>query len=176
MKMKKNFLHAVPALLAVAALLSACAQPNVPIYTFSPNDVPTQPGTSKTSSTPAVGMPSSPANQYIERNITVTDQNSIFSIGIPPGNVENTEVIAEKPIDYWFEYLPAEIKLEVDGKEIARDLLKWETKIAYTKSVNRFSYRITNAATQAISYNLHLVPSSPGASIAVKVRQRWATQ
>jgi hypothetical protein len=172
--MRKNFLHGVPAILLVAASLAACSQPNVPIYTFSPNDVPSTSSTPKTSYSPSLGATSTPAGEYIERNITVTDQNSVFSIGIPIGNVENTEVIAEKPIDYWFEYLPAEAKLEVDGREIARDTSKWETKIAYTKSVNRFSYRITNSTGQVISYNLHLLPSSSGTNISVKVRQKWA--
>jgi hypothetical protein len=167
---KKIITFALVAIMSMS--LFSCVQPNVPIYTFSPNDVPATTSSPGPSSNPPLGA-ARPSEENVERNITVTDQNSVFSIGMPAGYLESTEINAEKPVDYWFEYLPAEAILEVDGKEIARDASKWETKLAYAKSVTRFSYRITNKSGGAISYNLHLSPSTPGAGIPVKIKQKW---
>jgi hypothetical protein len=145
----------------------------IPIYTFPPKD--NQPANQPQSTPPVVSSP--PSNEakeeYVERNIVVTEQNSIFSIGIPAGSKEKTDVIAQKPINFWFEYLAAEAKLEINGTEVQRNPFSWETKIHYTKSVTKFSYEITNTTGNYISYNLHLVPSMTGESIPVVVRQHW---
>ncbi len=103
----------------------------------------------------------------------VDEVNSVFSIGIPSGYREKTEVKAEELIDFWFEYLPAEAGLVVNGSEVQRNPNVWETKISYTASVTGFSYEITNTTGQYISYNLHLMPSVAGAKIPVTVRQLW---
>ena len=173
MVMSKRLLFTASAIILAAILSASCSsRPDVPIYTYKPDSIPPAAST-PTTPAPVLGSPKQPAEQYVERNITVTEQNSVFSIGIPSGWDENTEVIAEKPLDYWFEYLPAEAVLEIDGKEIVRDITKWETKIAYTKSAIRFAYKIKNDTGQAISYNLHLLPSSPGNQVPVKINQRW---
>jgi len=176
----KNYNSYLPSvlLLLTAAFLLSCQQPqqspgDVPIYTFPPREkqsgTPLQPDAPVLSSPPS----STPKEEYVERNIVVTERNSIFSIGIPAGSRETTEVIAQKPIDFWFEYLAAEAKLVVDGVEVPRNPFAWETKIKYTKSVTSFKYEITNATGSYISYNLHLVPAIAGESVAVVVRQRW---
>lgn len=173
----KNFCSALTLLLLAVsfAVLPSCRQPDVSIHSFSPlngqdensgvtNTAPIQPTLPAT--TTATG------EEYIERNIIVDDKNNVFSIGMPAGYQERTEVSAQKPIDYWFEYLPVEVKLEVDGIEIQRTS-SWEMKIKHTRSVTNFRYVITNTTGSAISYNLHLVPSAAGTSVPVIVRQRW---
>ncbi len=144
---------------------------DIPMYTFPPQN-----NQQVTTPEPKASINPSPKDkngEYIIRNIVVDERNTIFSIGIPSGQREQTEISAQKPIDFWFEYLPAEAKLEVNGIEVQRDPFHWETKIRYTTSVTRFDYQITNATGNAISYNLHLVPSQAGQSVTVVVRQRW---
>ncbi len=174
--------HLLLVLLLFTAVFLSCQQSpqppsdlpgEIPIYAFPPQEK--QPVNQPQSTPPVVSSP--PSNEvkeeYVERNIVVTEQNSIFSIGIPAGSREKTEVIAQKPIDFWFEYLTAEATLEVNGTEVQRKPFSWETKINYTKSVTRFGYEITNTTGNYISYNLHLVPSITGKSVPVMVRQRW---
>jgi len=146
-------------------------QPDVQIYTFpSPEKQPIDEPESNASISP---LPQENKEKYVERNIVVTEQNSIFSIGIPAGSTEKTEVITEKPIDFWFEYLTADAKLKINGVEVKRDHFHWETKIGYSKSVTKFSYQIFNTTDNYISYNLHMVPSVAGETVPVVVRQRW---
>jgi hypothetical protein len=167
-------------LLLVSAIFSmallSCRQSSqqpgdIPIYTFPPQQ--NQPGAEPGSSTPVTPLPPDTKGDYIVRNIVVDERNSIFSIGIPAGYREQTEVTAQKPIDFWFEYLLADAKLEVNGVEVQRDPFRWETKIKYTTSTFKFEYQITNKTGNSISYNLHLVPTVPGQSVPVVVRQRW---
>jgi len=174
--MKKIYSYVLLSIAAFCLLMLSCQQPHqqtgdVPIYTFPPQG--NQPVTEAEANAPPSPSPQNNEEGYIVRNIIVDQQNSIFSIGIPAGQREQTEVTAEKPIDFCFEYLPAEAKLEVNGIEVQRDPFHWETKIGYTTSVTKFEYQISNTTGNYISYNLHLIPSAAGESVPVIVRQRW---
>jgi hypothetical protein len=142
--------------------------PNVPIYFYPPETI-------GASSAPNTGSSTSPDNgqQSAERNITVDQKNNVFSIGIPAGWEEQTQIVASKPVDYWFEYLSSDMKLIVNGKEVTRNPGIYETKIGYTKYVTGFTYQIANITGNAISYNLHLIPSDPSQSVQVIVHQKW---
>jgi hypothetical protein len=201
--MKKfNYVFFFLALL-ISSLLLSCVKilpspdvtPNVPIYTYPPGN--NQPGNSQqqnpdspiityppTSTQPDTGSKQNPPvimipdpgksmEDYIERNIVVDAKNNTFPIGIPAGYLEKTEFTAQKPVDFWFEYLTADARLEINGVEVKRNPFIWETKIGFTKSVTKFNYQISNTTGQIISYNLHLLPSVTGDSIPVIVRQRW---
>ena len=144
---------------------------DIPIYTYKPADLPassTQPQNNHSQPPPLVKDQSD-----IIREILINDKNNIFSIGIPTGFMEKTSAIAQTSFDLWFEYLPIDAKLEVNGIEVVRNPSKWETKIGYLKAVTRLSYQIYNTTSNSISYNLHLFPSKPGYSIPVTIRQRW---
>ncbi len=178
--MKKYFLFlAVMIAILCLSLLScrASAKPEVDISSYPPqNEQPTG------EDQPELGQPSQEPSQpedqqqtdHIERNIVVDEHNSAFPIGTPVGQQEQTEVSAQNPLDIWFEYLPAEATLKIDGKEVERDTLHWETKIGYMESVTQFSYSVENRTGSLITYNLHLSPASQGASVPVIVRQLWA--
>ena len=168
-------------LLAIAILGTAIlscskpSQPDVPLSTYPPQE--NQPLTAPEPDTQTVPAPNNePDKDAIVRNIVVDEHNNIFPIGIPAGQQEQTEISADNPVDYWFEYLPAEAKLEIDGKEIQRDPIHWEFKIAHTQSVTKFSYCIHNTTGGDIAYNLHLVPSLSSDSVPVIVRQRWIAE
>ena len=179
--MKKRFYLAL--ILAVSLIvlpISGCRPsgdakpPKVEIYTFPPrSDSPPQ--TPSPGQPPAVQPP--PAEKqpqdYVERRIVVDQRNSVFSIGLPANTREETEVIAEKPIDFWFEYLPNEVQLEVDGMPVQRSM-RWELKLRYTTGVTRFKYVVINATPTFYSYNLHLMPTKTEGSIPVVVRQHWS--
>ncbi|MFC1905481.1 hypothetical protein ACFLXL_01590 [Chloroflexota bacterium] len=177
-EMRKFSLRLPLTFLMLSAIFLSCQKlpqspSDIPIYTFPTKD---NQQIDKSSSDPSVEssqLSNNAKDDYVERNIVVDERNNVFSIGIPAGSIEKTEVIAEKPIDIWFEYLPAEAKLEVNGKEVQRDPFHWETKISYTKSVAKFAYQISNITGQYLSYNLRLVPSIAGESVSVIVRQRW---
>jgi hypothetical protein len=157
--------------IAVTSCRQTAEKPKVPIYTFPPQE--NQPDVEPEPDIPVIPSPQESDENYIVRNIVVDGRNNIFSIGIPAGQTEETEVAAEKPVDFWFEYLPAEVKLEVNGEEIQRDPFHWETKLKYTTSVTKFEYRVFNTTGQYISYNLYLVPSANDEAVPVIVRQRW---
>jgi len=161
--MKKIYSYVFLSIAAFCAVMLSCQQPaqqtgDVPIYTFPPQE--NQPVTKPEPNALASPSPKDSEEDYVVRNIVVDQQNSIFSIGIPAGQREQTEVTAEKPIDFWFEYLPAEAKLEINGAEVQRDPFHWETKIRYTTSVIKFKYQISNTTGDYISHNLHLIPSA----------------
>lgn len=175
--MKGIYSSILIAVTVLCVLILSCRQnpsqtEDIPIFTFPPQSDQPETDTTPETEPPAVTQPQND-DDYTIRNIVVDRNNSIFSIGIPAGQREETEVIAEKPIDFWFEYLPAEVMLEVNGEEIQRDPFHWETKVNYTTSVTNFEYRIYNTTGNYISYNLHLVPSASGEPVPVIVRQRW---
>jgi hypothetical protein len=174
--MKSIFSYLFLSIVVLCVAISSCRQTpqqtdDAPIYTFPPHE--NRPDTEPEPEMPVIPSPQERNEDYTVRNIVVDQQNSVFSIGIPAGQREETEVNAQKPVDFWFEYLPAEAKLEVNGEEVLRDSFHWETKIKYTTSVTKFEYRISNTTGEYISYNLHLVPSVSGESVPVIVRQRW---
>ena len=173
--MKIIYFYYLLATIVLSISLLACrqpAEPDVPVLAFPPRE-------EQVNENPEQGLQESTPSQeeqdqgYVIRNIVVDNHNSVFSIGIPSGQQEQTKVEAEKAINFWFEYLPAEAKLEVDGTEVERDTFHWETKIRYTESVTTFEYCIYNTTRTYISYNLHLVPIASADSIPVTVRQRW---
>jgi hypothetical protein len=200
MKIKYVFLLLV---MLISSLFLSCIKilpnpdvtPNVPIYTYPPGnyqpgntqqqspDSPiitypptsTQPGTTPKQNPPVIMIPDpgKGIEDYVERNIVVDAKNNIFPIGIPAGYREKTEITTQKPVDFWFEYLTSDARLEINGVEVKRNPFIWETQIGYTKSVTKFNYQITNTTGQAISYNLRLIPSVAGDSVPVLVRQRW---
>jgi len=158
----------------LAILTCACQSPKPPkleIYTFPPKSETPSPASPPIISTPPPTA-INPPQDYVERKIVVDQRNNVFSIGLPPNTREEAEVIADKPIDFWFEYLPDEAKLEVDGVPVQRSG-RWEFKIRYTTGITRFRYAITNATANTYSYNLHLFPTKTGDAVPVSVRQRW---
>jgi hypothetical protein len=107
------------------------------------------------------------------RNVIVTEQNSIFSIGIPANHTEKTEVTAEKPVDFWFEYVPDDLQLKINNQLAPRDPTKWETKLGYMEHVTKFNYEAKNGSSGIMSYNLYIIPSTEGESVPVKVVQHY---
>jgi hypothetical protein len=150
--------------------------PEVDIYTFppktdspSPAMTPGQPQDLTQSSQTA----DKPRQDYVEHRIVVDEHNNAFPIGIPSITKEETEIIAEERIDFWFEYIPDDLELEVDGA-VVQHSLHWEFKTRYTTGVTKFRYVITNSTSNFYSYNLHLIPAKAGDSVSVMVRQRWS--
>jgi hypothetical protein len=168
--------------LLFAYTMTACDQPEsdndqIKIYKFPPQDssVPSPDSTeSQSLSSPTIPTTPNVNNQdVIERHIVIDERNSTFPIGVPPGQIEETEVIAERPIDFWFSYVPEDLKLEINGIPVERSF-RWESKIGHTTNVNNFKYTATNATAQYFSYNLHLVSLQAGESVSVTVRQKWS--
>lgn len=163
-----------------AYTLSACNRSEsddgqIKIQTFPPGESASTPSDSDKpdfSSTPPA-LSEGNNKDITERHIVVTEQNNTFSIGVPPGHIEETEVIAEKNIDFWFQYVPDDLALQVNGIPVERSF-HWETKVGYTTNVKNFKYTATNETTQYFSYNLHLVPLKSGGSVPVTVRQKWS--
>lgn len=122
--------------------------------------------------TPPATPPMTSQLQTTERHITVTANNSIFSIGLPPGYCEEREVSAQKPIDFWFEYLTPDMSLEVNGNLIEIPIRRTD-KVGYTTNVTTFKYVLKNNSVQYRSYNLHMLPSKQGDSIPVVTREKW---
>jgi hypothetical protein len=149
--------------------VSSCksSAPNVPIYFYPPGSGGTP--------TPAPASTPTPNTdeQTVERNIVIDQKNNIFSIGIPAGWKEQTEVVAEKPIEFWFEYLSSDVKLLVNGREVQRNPATFETRIGYTRNATKFDYQISNTTISSISYNLHMIPSDLSQSVHAVVRQKW---
>lgn len=109
----------------------------------------------------------------VERHITVTASNSIFSIGIPAGYTEERIVTAQKPLNFWFEYLTADEELTVNGFRVEIPGRRSSAKLAYTTNTFGFNYVIKNLSQQAVSYNLHLEPSTPGESVPATTWEKW---
>ena len=97
----------------------------------------------------------------------------MFSIGIPAKYAEKTEVTAQKPIDFWFEYVPDDMELKVNNQTVPRDPTQWELKLSYTQKVTKFNYEATNKSGNMMSYNLRMVPSNSVDSVSVKVIQKY---
>jgi hypothetical protein len=112
------------------------------------------------------------SDDFIERHIVVDARNNVFGIGVPAGIKEETEVIAAEPIDFWFQYLPEEVLLEVDDIPVQRSG-RWEFKIRETTDAMHFKYVVKNPTSEYASYNLHLVPAIEGHAVEVTVIQRW---
>ena len=122
--------------------------------------------------TPPAVTPST-TSDTTERQITITESNSVFSIGVPKGYREERQVTAEKPIDFWFEYLGENVTLTVNGNAVEVPVMRTTTKLGYTSSVTSFSYTIYNYSSAAISYNLRMTPSKAGDSVPAVTREKW---
>lgn len=114
-----------------------------------------------------------PATQTNERHETVTDTNSVFSIGVPPGYKEERRVTAQKPVDFWFEYLTPGMSLTLNGVPVEITAHYGAGKTAFTSGVMSFSYVMKNNSTQYLSYNLRVVPSTPGTSVPMVTKETW---
>ncbi|MHB8085169.1 MAG: hypothetical protein ACYDHZ_05055 [Dehalococcoidia bacterium] len=109
-----------------------------------------------------------------QRQVTITEANSIFSIGMPPGYTEERQVNAQKPINFWFEYLPSDnVSLEINGTSVQIPTHPSSARLGYTSNVTSFSYVVKNLSSQAISYNLHMEPSKAGDSVPAVTQETW---
>jgi hypothetical protein len=122
--------------------------------------------------TPPTPSPVPPVDTT-ERQVTVTDANSVFSIGLPPGYREERQVSAQRPVDFWFEYLTPEMSLTVNGVPVEIPIRRGTGKTGLTSNVTVFSYVMKNPSSQYLSYNLHIVPSKPGESVPMVTRETW---
>ena len=166
------------AILAVILILSACnafacnpLQGDIKVISGGKNaDEPTdqaQPPATFTS------PPPTQSNNPVERQITITESNSIFSIGLPAGYREERSVTAQKPVDFWFEYVTTDMALEVNGQPVEIPVRGTAAKLGYTTNVYNFSYVLRNLSTQPLSYNLHMVPSKAGDTVPAVTREKW---
>jgi hypothetical protein len=147
------------------------SQDDIHMYTFDQNDGSMTP--TGEPPTPNQPVPNISDSQKYVRNEVVTEQNSVFSIGIPAKHTEKTEVTAQKPVDFWFEYVPEDMQLKVDNQMVQRDPTQWELKLRYTENVTKFKYEVRNDSSGMMSYNLHIIPSSTGDSVQVTVTQLY---
>ena len=122
---------------------------------------------------PFAAQPPAQANSTVERQITVTDSNSVFSIGLPAGYREERSVMAHKPLDFWLEYLTPDMALEVNGQTVEIPIRRSTAKIGYTSNVYYFNYVLVNLSAQPLSYNLRMAPSKAGDSVPAVTREKW---
>ena len=122
---------------------------------------------------PSVNQPPVQSNSTMERQITITESNSVFSIGLPAGYREERSVTAHKPIDFWFEYLTPEMALEVNGQTVEIPVRRGTAKLGYTANVYNFSYVLRNLSAQPLSYNLRMTPTKTGDSVPAVTREKW---
>jgi len=122
--------------------------------------------------TPVTPPPANPVDTT-ERQATVTDANSVFSIGVPPGYREERQVNAQKPVDFWFEYLTPDMSLTVNGVPVEIPVRRGTGKVGFTSGVTGFSYVMKNLSGQYLSYNLRIVPSTPGDTVPMVTRETW---
>jgi hypothetical protein len=158
------------AIMVVAGVACNPLQGDVKVYSGSKG------GEQQTTPPPTPPLTQSPAqpNNPTERQITITAANSVFSIGMPAGYTEERKVNAQKPIDFWFEYLPSDnVSLEINGVAVQIPARRGGSRLGYTSKVTSFNYRIKNLTSQAISYNLHMEPSTAGDSIPAVTMEKW---
>jgi hypothetical protein len=122
---------------------------------------------------PPANPPTVPPVVPTERHETVTEANSVFSIGLPPGYREERQVSAQKPVDFWFEYLTPDMSLTLNGVAVEIPIRGGAGKIGFTSNVTGFSYVLKNLSGQYLSYNLRIVPSNPGESVPMVTRETW---
>jgi hypothetical protein len=173
----KNLIFILTIIIVSTVTVISCSssipssQDDIHMYTFDQSDgnmTPTQ-----EPPTPNQPAPNISDSQKYVRNEVVTEQNSIFSIGVPANNTEKTEVVAQKPVDFWFEYVPDDMQLKVDNQIVQRDPTQWEFKLRYTQNVTKFKYEARNNSGNMMSYNLHILPSNAGDSVQVTVTQQY---
>jgi hypothetical protein len=115
-----------------------------------------------------------PKTQTIERHEIVTDANSVFSIGAPAvGYIEERQVTAQLPVNFWFEYLNPDMSLTLNGIPVEITSQRGAGKTAFTSGVTGFSYVLKYNSKEQLSYNLRIVPSAPGTSVPIVTRETW---
>ncbi len=122
---------------------------------------------------PLSSQPAVSETQTKERHETVTEANSVFSIGVPPGFKEERRVTTQQPVNFWFEYLSPDMSLTLNGVPMQIPVQYGTGKVAYTAGVTSFSYVMKNNTTQYLSYNLRIVPSVPGAQVPMVTKETW---
>jgi hypothetical protein len=159
-------------------LVSACnlstGGANIPVYTVPPQNEKLNPVLPQTSPPPAF-FSSKLADQINTRSIIVDGRNQVFGIGLWAGYIEEREVTAQEPIDIWFEYVPDEMQLEINGVIIKRSVFNREYKLGYSAAVTNLKYKATNTTVNDMSYNLHLTPSKIGGYVSVIVKEKWTS-
>jgi len=147
------------------------------IYSYSPatDTGEKQPGTftvPQTSTTPQQNSTAAQV-QEVERQVTVTAGNSVFSIGLPPGYSEEREITASKPIDIWFEYLAPDMTLEINGSAVEIPARRTTAKTGYVAGATRLTYVIKNPSSQYLSYNLRMLPANAEDQVPVVTKEKW---
>ncbi|MFA5079638.1 MAG: hypothetical protein WC541_09170, partial [Dehalococcoidia bacterium] len=106
---------AAAVVMLLAAGCQSCApnplQGGIQSYSGSKWEEPQQP-----QQTPIPQPAPQSKTQTIERHETVTEANSVFSIGAPAvGYIEERQVTAQQPVNFWFEYLNPDMSLTLNG-------------------------------------------------------------
>ncbi len=166
----------LPVMLAIIVLAGGCqsCSPNplqggIKVYSGGEGAEQVQPSQVP----PPAVVPPAPVTQATERHETVTDANSVFSIGLPPGYKEERQVSAKKPVDFWFEYLTPEMSLTVNGVPVEIPARRGAGKTGFTSGVTGFSYVLKSLSNEYLSYNLRIVPSTPGDSVPMVTKETW---
>ena len=169
---------ALLAAMIIVILASGCTpnplQGDIKVISGGKNAEPAQSSQEQPCQIPPPAVPPIlPPIQPTERQVTVTEANSVFSIGLPPGYREERQVSAQKPVDFWFEYLTPEMSLTVNGAAVEIPVRGASGKIGFTSNVTGFSYVMKNLSGQYLSYNLRIVPSNPGEAVPMVTRETW---
>lgn len=170
---KFRWLTVLAAFMAILALAAACSAPDDPLK----GNLKVFPGGAGKGEQPPAAPPASPpappAAGPVERSMVITESNSVFSIGLPPGYREERQVTAEKPVDFWFEYVSPDVALQVNGASVEIPMRRTGARPGYTAGVTGFSYVMVNQTSQAVSYNLRIVPSRQGDQVPARTIEKW---
>jgi len=110
----------------------------------------------------------------MERHEIVTDANSVFSIGAPAvGYIEERQVTAQQPVNFWFEYLNPDMSLTLNGVPVEITSQRGAGMTAFTSGVTSFNYVLRYNSKEQLSYNLRIVPSATGTSVPIVTRETW---
>lgn len=176
--MTAKSLSAAAFVLCIGIILSAAActctpndplQGNLKVFPGNADEGAAQP------SAPAVQQPAvstAPPTQETTRQVTVTEANSYFSIGIPAGYTEERWITAARPIDIWFEYLTPDMTLEVNGTQVQIPIRRTTAKTGYFPGVTQVKYVMKNTSAQYLSYNLRMLPVNID-QVSVTTREKW---
>lgn len=145
---------------------------NIQVYpgnTGADNSQADQPSTQPALQT----IQAAPSAETTERQVTVTASNSVFSIGLPPGYTEERTIKASEPIDIWFEYLSADMSLELNGSRVDIPVRRTTEKLGYLPGITEAKYVMKNLSSQYLSYNLRMYPAGPATSVPLVTTEKW---
>lgn len=170
--LKLIILIAIPVILAQSACSTFACNPlqgGIKVYSGAKGEEQQQ------AQPPAATVSQLPVqtSSTLERQITITESNSVFSIGLPAGYREERSVTAQKPVDFWFEYLTPDMALEINGQPVEIPLRRSTAKLGYTAGVTNFSYVLRNLSAQPLSYNLRMTPTKTGDAVQAVTREKW---